>query len=273
MKTGFTLGKYAPFHKGHQYVLSTALEEMDHVIAIVYNASRTTSIPTSTRAAWIRETLPDVEVILADDGPEDTGYTPEIIDTQNAYLLRLLDGRKIDAFYSSEPYGASVSAAFGCANRLVDPDRARWPVSATVIRGDPARMGEYLPPCVFRTLKPKVYFVGAPSTGKSTLARHCADAFGGNYCDEFGRDYWFAFQKDHRLSMEDLEAIAVGHNLRENLAFASDRPVSFHRYVQHHHARVCALLLRPCFGNARMHRPRESLEIRARISLQRRDSV
>jgi len=45
-KTGVTLGKYAPFHKGHEYVISTALNEMDHVIVMIYNASDVTDIPT-----------------------------------------------------------------------------------------------------------------------------------------------------------------------------------------------------------------------------------
>jgi NadR type nicotinamide-nucleotide adenylyltransferase len=88
-------------------------------------------------------------------------------------------------------------------------------------------MKDFVPPCVFAAVKPKLYFIGGPSTGKSTLAHYCSEIFEGNYCAEYGRDYWFAFQKDHRLSMEDLEAIAVGHNMREDLACRSDFSVSF----------------------------------------------
>jgi nicotinamide riboside kinase len=47
------------------------------------------------------------------------------------------------------------------------------------------------------------------------------------YCVEYGREYWFQFQKNHRLSMEDLEAIAVEHNAREEKAFMSDTPFTF----------------------------------------------
>ena len=28
-KVGFTIGKFAPLHKGHQYLIETALKEMD----------------------------------------------------------------------------------------------------------------------------------------------------------------------------------------------------------------------------------------------------
>ncbi len=197
-------------------MLTTALREMDHVIAVVYEAPLTTEIPAATRADWIREAAPAVEVIIAHDGPEETGYTPEIIEKQNNYLRKLLADRKIDAFYSSEPYGEFVSAAFGCRNRQVDPGRSRWPVSATMIRENPQAFKDFLPEAVFASLKPKLYFIGAPSTGKTTLSRYCAEILDGNYCAEYGRDYWFKFQKQHRLSMEDLEAIAAGHTRQED---------------------------------------------------------
>ena len=37
---GLTLGKFAPFHKGHQFLIETALSQMDEVIAIIYNANK-----------------------------------------------------------------------------------------------------------------------------------------------------------------------------------------------------------------------------------------
>ena len=45
MKIGLTLGKFAPLHKGHQYLIETALQEMDKLIVIVYDAPEVTSIP------------------------------------------------------------------------------------------------------------------------------------------------------------------------------------------------------------------------------------
>ena len=37
LKRGFTIGKFAPFHKGHEYVIKTALKDMDEFYVIVYN--------------------------------------------------------------------------------------------------------------------------------------------------------------------------------------------------------------------------------------------
>lgn len=51
---GLTLGKYAPFHKGHQYVIETALAEMDEVTVIIYDAPETTFVPLSVRSRWIK---------------------------------------------------------------------------------------------------------------------------------------------------------------------------------------------------------------------------
>lgn len=215
MKIGFTLGKYAPLHKGHEHVIATALAEMDHVIAVIYNASQVTDIPTHIRAGWLKQLFPTLEVLIAEDGPQETGYTQDIIDRQNAYLGRLLRDRPIHSFYSSEPYGDSVSAYFGCRNRIVDLTRAAYPISATMIRHhafDRALVSDV----VYHAIKPRVYFLGAPSTGKTTIAQLCAQQSGNAYCKEFGRDYWFEHQQDHRLSMEDLETIAQEQTILED---------------------------------------------------------
>ena len=59
---GLTLGKFAPFHKGHQYIVETALAEMDELIVLIYNASDVTDIPLQVRAGWIRALYPRVTV-------------------------------------------------------------------------------------------------------------------------------------------------------------------------------------------------------------------
>ena len=34
-KVGFTIGKFAPLHKGHQFLIETALKEMDEVYVVI----------------------------------------------------------------------------------------------------------------------------------------------------------------------------------------------------------------------------------------------
>jgi NadR type nicotinamide-nucleotide adenylyltransferase len=227
MRTGFTLGKYAPLHKGHEYVIETALREMDHVIVVIYCASEVTAIPTLIRANWIKQIFPTVEVIIAEDGPQDTGYSQAIITTQNHYLLNLLKGRTIDSFYSSEQYGDSVSQAFSCQHRMVDAVRKKYPISATLLRNKTTAIKPWVSKCVFNTLKPKYYFIGGPSTGKSTIAQYGAKRLGGSYCQEFGRDYWLKFQKNHRLTLQDLEIIAHEQTQLEDSISQEDKDAVF----------------------------------------------
>ncbi|WP_144530121.1 adenylyltransferase/cytidyltransferase family protein, partial [Peribacillus simplex] len=35
-KLGLTLGKFAPLHKGHQFMIETALQEVDELIVVIY---------------------------------------------------------------------------------------------------------------------------------------------------------------------------------------------------------------------------------------------
>jgi NadR type nicotinamide-nucleotide adenylyltransferase len=144
-------------------------------------------------------------------------------------LKKLLEGRNIHSFYSSEKYGYHVSEALCCNNRIVDLERETVPISAAKIREvkNIRSIKNFVSKCVYDDIKPKYYFIGAPSTGKTTVAAKCADVFDGSYCQEYGRDYWFKFQKDHRLSMRDLGNIAVGHNNLEDTVCTGNRDCVF----------------------------------------------
>jgi len=215
-KTGLTLGKFAPLHKGHQYVIETALAEMDHVIVLIYNCPELTSCPSlDIRAKWIRELYPKAEVIEAWDGPTEIGDAPEIKKRHEEYILRILSGRNITHFYSSEFYGDHVSKALGAIDRHVDDKRSKYPISASQVRQDPFASREYIHPRVYRDLITNVVFLGAPSTGKSTIAERMAKEYSTVWMPEYGREYWEENQIDRRLSLEQLVEIAEGHLLRE----------------------------------------------------------
>lgn len=214
-KVGLTLGKFAPLHKGHQYMIETALEEMDEVIVVIYDCPETTPIPLNIRAQWIREIYPTIQVIEAWDGPTESGYTPEIKEKQEKYILQLLNEKKITDFYSSELYGDHMSKALGATNRLVDCNRILYPVSGTQVRKDSFNNREYVHPVVYRDLITNVVFLGAPSTGKTTLAQRMAQELDTQWMPEYGREYWARHQVNRRLTPSQLVEIGEGHQKRE----------------------------------------------------------
>jgi NadR type nicotinamide-nucleotide adenylyltransferase len=214
--TGLTLGKFAPLHRGHQLMIETAIAETDEVIVVIYDCPETTDVPLPVRANWIRTLYPQVEVIEAWDGPTEIGATPEIKRMHEAYMLTLLNGRRVTHFYSSEFYGEHMSAALGAVNRQVDPKRTAIPVSGTQVRGALYDSRQLVSPVVYRDLIVKIVLLGAPSTGKTTLAEELADRLHTVWMPEYGREYWDTHQVERRLTLAQLEEIAEGHLARED---------------------------------------------------------
>ena len=64
MKIGFTIGKFAPLHKGHQYLIEKGLQEMDKFYVVIYETD-VTKIPLEKRANWIKQIYPNVNLIYA----------------------------------------------------------------------------------------------------------------------------------------------------------------------------------------------------------------
>jgi NadR type nicotinamide-nucleotide adenylyltransferase len=224
MKRGLTLGKFAPLHKGHQYLIETAISEMDEVILLIYDCPETTRIPLSVRAQWIRALYPDIRVIEAWDGPVDVGDTHTIRKQHEDYILDRLQIQGITHFYSSEFYGEHMSRALCAVNRLVDRARSTVPVSARRIRETPFELRHYLHPLVYRDLVVNIVFLGAPSTGKTTIAQRMADDFNTAWMPEYGREYWELNQKGRRLTLDQLAEIAEGHLEREeSLLYQANR--------------------------------------------------
>ncbi len=128
--------------------------------------------------------------------------------------------RNVTHFYSSEFYGEHMSKALDAVNRLVDPNRARVPVSGTAVRADPYGNRRFVHPTVYRDLITTVVLMGAPSTGKTTLAEALARAFDTVWMPEYGREYWEANHIERRLTPEQLVEIAEGHIEREEKLLA-----------------------------------------------------
>ncbi|MEO3946608.1 AAA family ATPase [Gorillibacterium sp. CAU 1737] len=257
-KLGLTLGKFAPFHKGHQYMIETALQEVDELIVVIYE-TQVMPVPLHIRAGWIRKLYPTVRVIEAWDGPDGYSDDREHEIREEQYILGLLqEGEQVTHFYSSEFYGEHMSRALGAVDRRVDEARKQVPVSATMIRSNPYQYRKFVSDLVYRDLITKVVFLGAMSTGKSTLTEALARKYKTAFASEYGRDYWAEHQVDRRIGLEAFDEIAVGHIEREERAlleadrylFVDTNAITTYMYALDYHGRAPELLTRLALENA-----------------------
>ena len=251
MRRGLTLGKFAPFHRGHQMLVETALAEVDELVVMVY-ATDVTDVPLQVRAGWIRALYPTVRIIEAWDGPDGYGDTPEIRGEQETYILKKLGGLRVTHFYSSEFYGDHVSRALDAVDRRIDEARSAVPISGTALRADYFSGREYIASQVYADLIIKVCFMGAPSTGKTTLARVMAEQHKTVWMPEYGAEYWLEHQVDRRITLEQFEAIAPEHNRREdtltlesrNYLFCDTNPITTYVFAKDYHGCAGPVLTR-----------------------------
>jgi NadR type nicotinamide-nucleotide adenylyltransferase len=246
---GLTLGKFAPFHKGHQLVVETALAEVNELVVMIYDTDLT-NIPLQVRAGWIKMLYPEVHIIEAWDGPPGYGDTAEIKRIQEDYILKKLNGRKITHFYSSEFYGEHVSQALNAVDRRVDEARTLIPISGTALREQTFETREFLNPVVYSDLITKICFLGAPSTGKSTIAKALALKFNTEFMPEYGAEFWLEHQIDRRLTLEQFEKIPEEHVQRENALirhcntylFCDTCPITTYVFAKDYHGKAGPVL-------------------------------
>ncbi len=133
MRIGFTIGKFAPLHKGHQYLIEKGLQEMDKFYVIIYETDVTT-LSLKTRANWIKQIYPDVNIIYAKNPPKQYGLDEQSVKIQIDYLKELVKNIEVTHFYNSEPYGKFVARDLQVQEVQVDRKRVKYPISSTIIR-------------------------------------------------------------------------------------------------------------------------------------------
>ena len=135
MKIGFTIGKFAPLHKGHQYLIEKGLKEMEKFYVVIYETD-VTEVPIEKRASWIKKIYPKVNLIYAKNPPSQYGLDEESVKIQTEYLKKIIKGTGVTHFYNSEPYGKFVARDLNIQEVQVDRKREKYPISATIIRNN-----------------------------------------------------------------------------------------------------------------------------------------
>ncbi len=154
MKVGFTIGKFAPLHKGHQYLIEKGIKEMDEFYVIVYETN-VMDIPVEQRANWIKELYPNVHILLAKNPPSQYGLDEESIKIQMDYLKNIIKEIPVTHFYNSEPYGKFVARDLKIEEVQVDRHREKYAISGTKIRKNVNENKQYIEDIVYKQLNKK----------------------------------------------------------------------------------------------------------------------
>ena len=147
-RSGLIVGRFDPPHLGHSFLIDSAATQCDRLVVYV-NSGAADAAPGDLRAAWLAELHPDVRVIevshdLATNW-DDEGLWAKWIALFRAHWP--YDGGP-DAVFSSEGYSAELAKRLGAEPIVVDQERLNVPISATMIRTDPARHLDQLAPAV-----------------------------------------------------------------------------------------------------------------------------
>jgi cytidyltransferase-like protein len=132
------VGRFDPPHLGHSYLIDAAADRCARVVVYVNSGPRDAA-PGHLRRAWLAELHPEVDVVelVHDLG---TDFDDEELWQRWIDLFRLhwpLPSGP-DLVVSSDPYVAELARRLGADPYVVDADRVTVPISATMVRNDPA---------------------------------------------------------------------------------------------------------------------------------------
>lgn len=138
VRHGLIVGRFDPPHLGHSFLIESAAEQCDRLVVYV-NSRASDAVPGTRRAAWLGELHPGVCVIEVIHDL-DTDWDDETLWARWIDLFCVhwpyVDGP--DVVFSSEGYSAELARRLGARSIVVDQERVAVPISATLIRADPA---------------------------------------------------------------------------------------------------------------------------------------
>ena len=148
MNIGFTIGKFAPLHKGHELLIEKGIKENDEFYVLI-NDTNVTNIPLKTRANWIKTMFPKAYVILGENPPKQYGMDEESIKIQTDYLKNIFKNIPVNRFYSSEEYGKFVARDMNIEQVKVEK---KIPICGSIIRNNIIENKKYIENIVYQDI-------------------------------------------------------------------------------------------------------------------------
>ena len=137
-KIGLVVGKFAPFHVGHEHLLSYAYAATDELVVLLYDVPDCTKVPLPVRAGWIRAAFPRAVVIEGHESPPRGVWNEETMRQHEEFIKKHAAAYRITHVYSGESYGERLAEVFGANHVLVGKISGELPLSASILRKNPA---------------------------------------------------------------------------------------------------------------------------------------
>lgn len=217
MMKSVTVGKFFPFHKGHEAMILFGAAVCGSIDVIV-SGNESDDIPLNERYLTVRDRF------IFDDRINVHYHVDNIpmgeVDENGTVLCDTFWKKWVgvfkyfspnaEYFVSSDMYGEVAAKKLGIKWVPFDPKREMFPISGTMIRNDPGKYREYVATGIRYYDFIKIVILGAESTGKSTMAKKLRDVFGGGLVTEYGRT--ISELKRNNLSKEDFDLIVRGQD-------------------------------------------------------------
>lgn len=229
-KNGLVLGKFLPPHRGHLYLIDTAIENCEtvHIIAC-YNKNQT--IPGDLRIDTLKtiyKNYPNVIIHSFDDiGIPQHEHECKTLDEFYGYWVPEVYKRvdKLDVVFTSENYGDDFAKYLSIEHFLVDKERKRFPISGTKIRSNPFEHWEFIPEQIRPFFVKRIAIMGPESVGKSTMSKKLANYFNTNFVIEYGRTVYES--NGNKVGINDFIPISEGRQSLEDWVIKKSNKVLF----------------------------------------------
>lgn len=218
---GIVVGKFAPLTLGHINLITAASTQAKKVIIILSHDQRWVdrqnprdqrTLSLKNRLRWLQQTFsntPHVDITYIDetDIPEfPNGWSEycnllrDIIEEASySYIEKQFatrgnlahpDRPSVAIFSSEVSYDPEYAKRLPLVNHvIVDSERTKVPISATMIRENLYNCWDYLPSIVRKDYTRKIVVLGTESSGKTTMVRNLAKLFNTSWVEEYGRTY------------------------------------------------------------------------------------
>ncbi len=181
-------------------------------------------MPLTIRANWIKELYPSVEVFESWSTMEGkdltaTGFQKKIID-------KALNGSQLNKFYSTQPNMGHLTNTLECRNEIISSIAEKMRKKTMDIQANNYKNISRMSPNVYKDLITRVAFVGAQSTGKSTITEAIAKKYNTEYMFEYGRYHWDIYEQDRIETLEQILEITQRH-----LQMEDERVIKANKYL------------------------------------------